>query len=145
MQNNVYLNNEGLNSCVCTFIIMEFSVSIRCDYTPAQLAGFLICKLIIVSNFTLLKEFYSAALASVDSLCRSDWPQIQRFICFCLLNAGIKGMLHNAAHHSRGSGTWEHGANEYGRLKSHIIASFIQILGQFILGGLRKVTLVKFS
>lgn len=48
-------------------------------------------------------------------------------------------------HCYRGCGTWEIGADKWGRLKSHTIVNFIQSICHFILWGLRKITRIKFS
>lgn len=46
----------------------------------------------LVGWFVLRQRFLYAALAVLDSLCRSGWPQTWGFACLCLLSAATKGV-----------------------------------------------------
>jgi hypothetical protein len=49
-------------------------------------------------SFFFLKQGFSKQrnLLALISLCRPGWPRTQKFACFCLLSAGIKGVCHYA-------------------------------------------------
>ena len=86
--------------------------------------------------------FLCVVLAVLELTCRPGWPQTQKFACFCLPSAGIKGVRHHRPvkglflHHSfdvyhTGETTSEqssshHGGQEAVREKEHLfLANFL--------------------